>query len=224
MSRFIFLLILLLFFMTSCNIEKSSIHTLSPDKIQVQEKELPNEFTGSGITKDYWNDFTLSQTDNETTLSYSGIIIKSWSHTPPEKIPFTWDEACTIVWNWFEKLTSENQSTGKQWVWDALAEKEKKECMKEYFWWNTIDITSINERFYKISRSYYEWYDLWIYDIKSWNLQDITSMGEPSIEITNTGILLKVEYDYGDDRSPIINEYLYDPNFKTLISDSYQIK
>jgi hypothetical protein len=45
------LLIPLLLFITSCNVEKSSINTLSPDKIQVQE--IPNELASSGSIIDF---------------------------------------------------------------------------------------------------------------------------------------------------------------------------
>ena len=63
----------------------------------------------------------------------------------------------------------------KQATWEKFDETTKKNCMKEYFW-NSIQIEGLNSRFFKIIQTKYDGAKLFIYDIKSENLQQIPTM------------------------------------------------
>lgn len=197
---------------TSQQIQKNPIHTRV-----ISVEDIKWEVSTWATTQDFWSGFILSQTEKKTELTYSGKVAKTWLHTPPKDVPFVWDEACSLVWLRFEKLTPGNQSTGKQLIWDALTEKEKQECMKESFAKNiSIEFTP-NPRFYSISQSWYDWYNQWIYDTLSWNIQDLNDSFYMirSINVKNNYILIVVE-----EWQSIWLQYVfvYDKNFTKKIT------
>ena len=187
---------------------QSTIDTLSG---KLSEKITSADLT----TKNFWSGFTLSQTDDETSLSYSEKVVKTWSHTPPKEVPFIWDEACALVWKWFEKLAPNEQSTWKQWVWDALMEEERKECMKEDLG-SVLYVKQYDNRFFEIIKPQYGSADIWLYDIISGNIQKI-DMGEiESINSTQSKIIIKIKLIYGDIPDKI---FIYTSDFSKLIKE-----
>lgn len=209
-------------FLSSCRIDQDdNKNIVQPIQIQksetwvaITENSKPQTATWLNI-KDFWSGFTLSQNDEETNLIYSGKTIKTWSHNPPEKVPFIWDDACSIVWKWFEKLSPEEQSTGKQWVWDALSEKEKKECMKEKFQ-STLSIQPIDWQFFEVKQLQYETYKSWMVFSKNGNIQEmpIEWQWNPKISFTNSGISLFLINNYDGNNL----EILYTIDFSQLLS------
>lgn len=173
------------------------------------------------LVKDFWSGFTLEQTDDETILSYSGKVIKTWSHTPPKEVPFVWDEACDIVRKKFEILTrietTEPLGEIKQRLWDAPLQKDKRECMKEYFWNSAINVEAVDTRFYRISRSYYEWFDFWIYDTIHGNIQRWVGDSIESISSSLTGISLITSQERWEWSDTIT---LYDSKFSQILSQN----
>lgn len=161
----------------------------------------------------FWSGLTLSQTDEVTMLSYSGKPIKTWTHSPPIEVPFIWDEACSIVWKWFEKLTPENQSNGKQSVWDALSENDKKNCMKEHLWEN-IKTEQRTSRFFEIIQTTYDTATIWVYDNETVNLQQMPTMWNLGISESESWVTVIIDTTYWDTNIKL----LFDKSFLKLIS------
>lgn len=223
------LLLLPLLLLSSCTMNMDEKKTTPQPVTDNQSKTpgtpaKPTENTLSWMKKDFWSGFTLTQTEDETTLSYSGKTIETWSNTPPKKLPYTWPENCEIISRKMAQTPNPTESNDPcsytQYIWDWLSETEKKKFMKEYFWKDAIHVEEIDRRFFKI----YDWFDFQIYDIKTWNLQHMLSMWEPSIEVTNTGVELKLDYHHDDGRGDIVNVYFYDSSFHTLISFTSYVK
>lgn len=200
----------------TCNNIRSIIPEKITDQIIASYCHPRNQASLIKIIKDFWSGFTLSQTNDETRLSYSGKIIKIWSHIPPEKVPFIWDEACSIVWKWFEKLLPSEQSKGKQWVWDALTGEEKKACIKEnYGKYIRVEPSSVHERFYIIINVWYEWIINELFDTISWNTYTWIEWSNKWIFFTDDYIFILTYWnieknEYSD------NLYIFDKNFHFL--------
>lgn len=223
------LLLLPLLLLSSCTMNMDEKKTTPQPVTDNQSKTpgtpaKPTENTLSWMKKDFWSGFTLTQTEDETTLSYSGKTIETWSNTPPKKLPYTWPQNCNIISRKMPQTSNATESNNPcsytQYIWDWLSQTEKKKFMKEYFWKDAIRIEKIDGRFFKI----YDWFGFQIYDIKTWNLQVMLSMWEPKIEVTNTGIQLNIDYNYKDSRGNLVNIYFYDSNFRTLLSTKYYIR
>ena len=169
MQKSIFLLVSLLL-LASCSMiwntpEKSS--QVLPQPV-VQKEILPQEVKVStwATTKDFWSGFVLIQTIVQTELTYSGNTIKIWSHTPPQKVPFIWDDACAIVYKGFAKL-EKNTNEAKQSVWDALSEQDQKACLAENLM-KKIDVRPTqNPRFSILIQAWYENVLRTIFDIQT---------------------------------------------------------
>lgn len=231
MTKYILLLIPLIF-ISSCTIDWNDEKDEKMAELEKQVIVLQNIIeTLSGqlsvgliwdtkenisIEETLWNGPILLQTDDETTLSYSGKVVKVWSHTPPDKVPFIWDEACPVFFEKMYEFSNSNEVKSSGWqqiVWDKTTTSVKKECMKFYFAEN-IRTVALNERFYEIIQNYYESYDIWIYDASSWNLQEIPATWDITISETATGIILSADSSYGDGESVLT----YTPDFSTLLS------
>ncbi len=225
MKNFIFILIPLLF-LSSCSIDlnnKENKITESTSKILIDtttqswviEKWI--SITSSWVEiKQIWSGFTLSQTDNETIISYSGKTIKTWSLIPPEKVPFIWDEACVDFFEAMDMVSSEERKSDKNWkqtLWNKFDIDTKKNCMKEYLWRN-IEIKNINSRFYQVIQMHYETSDNWIYDIKSENIQKIDFMWELILSESNTWIIIDIDNSHGDTNTKLF----YNSDFSKLLS------
>jgi hypothetical protein len=104
--------------------------------------------------------------------------VKTWSHTPPEKVPFVWDEACVDFFEAMNMITLVDRGKDINWiqtVWEKFDETTKKNCMKEYFW-SSIQVEVLQSRFFKIIQTKYDTAILWIYDTKSENLQQMPTI------------------------------------------------
>jgi len=165
-----------------------------------------------------WNDFKIVQTNDETQALYKGKIIKTWSHTPSEKNPFIWDDACKNVWKEFEKINNEDDmSQKKQQIWNKLSLSDKKDCLKESLL-SSIKFVTVNSRFTQIQQYGYEWFKgWWIYDTQSGNIQEIMRADGTikSIEVSNTWIKITIENARWETQFTILN---YDVKFKSLVS------
>ncbi len=200
------LILISLLFLSSCTLkwESNTENTLQKE-IAISETKNP-EAKINKSRKDFWSGIVLNQTDNESSLTYNGKVIKIWSHNPPEKVPFVWDEACSIVLKWFEKLPL--NSEWRQWVWDTLTEKEKKECIKESFN-KKITINQINAQFSEIREMQYERYNSWLYDTKTGNLQTLPINWNIQVSETNSGIIIFIRnnYDWNDIRTTYTSDF-----------------
>lgn len=162
--------------------------------------------------------FAITQTDDETILSYSGNTIKTWSHTPPEDTPFVWDDACAIVWVWYERLRSSERSTGKQWVWDALSDTEKRACMKENLA-TSIHVTPISNWIYDIRRTAYEKSQSDIFDTESQTLYTPSRDWDKRVIKTDTNIFVMIRSSYDENDTLLI----FDKEFSFIKSWEKQI-
>ncbi len=150
--------------------------------------------------KDFWSGFTLSQTDDETSLSYSGRVIKTWSHTPPKDVPFVWDEGCRELLAIFDETRKNNINpdnySWKQKAWDLLSTTKKKTCIADNLS-HSIHTESISPRFFSIIQSHYEWAESDFFDSISWRILfhiDAGIAGNAYIENNNLYILVNGVY------------------------------
>ena len=150
--------------------------------------------------KDFWSSFILSQTDNETIISYSGKTIKTWSHTPPKEVPFVWDEGCKELLAIFDETRKNNINpdnySWKQKAWDLLSTTKKKTCIADNLSHN-IHTESISPRFFSIIQSHYEWAESDFFDSISWRILfhiDAGIAGNAYIENNNLYILVNGVY------------------------------
>lgn len=218
MKNFFFIISFLL--LSSCTMSQDSWVATDQQATIIWTQQVSGETALPKELHNFWSGFTLTQTESETSITYSGKTVKTWSHTPPEKVPFIWDEACSIAWKGFEKLPPEDQSTGKQWVWNTLTETEKKDCMKEYYQQNIRVEETQNPRFYQIIQTDYEVFTIWIYDITTWSLQKIPAMGSLEVSETSSWILITVDNDRWDTNTRI----LYRPDFSWILSQEEILK
>ncbi len=227
------LLLIPIILVSSCSIdwndEKDKNQNFSqPTQIQKMETwatiiEYPKPQTTTWtLIKDFWSGFTLSQTDDETILVYSGKTIKTWSHTPPKNVPFVWDEACIDFFEAMEIVSPKDREKNKNWkqaIWDRFDENNKKQCMKEYLWKN-LEVFASTMRFFEIRKIQYEGWDTWIYDIKTGNIQELQTLYNSAIswsmQIIESAswITLLIEMWYGDTDTRLI----YNPDFSELLS------
>lgn len=166
-----------------------------------------------------WSGFSLPQTDDETFLSYSGKTVKTWSHTPPEKVPFIWDEACVDFFEAMEMVPLEIQAKNPNWkqeAWDKFDLTTRKNCMREYLK-KSIATQGVTERFIRIMQSFYETGDSWIYDIESGNIQKIPEVQWVlTIEESPDNIKIHVK----NERGPIgWYDVIYDTGFSKLLTE-----
>lgn len=173
---------------------------------------------GSSSVKDFWSGFILSQTDKETLLSYSGKVIKKWTHIPPQQVPFVWDEACVDFFEIMDMIPLADREKNPKWkqnAWNSFSEENKITCMKENLL-QSIQVNAIDSRFYKIWRWHYEWAEIWVFDSLSWNIQDIPDNADfILIESTSSGLLMNIK----NERWEIWGYKIYFSNdFLTLLS------
>jgi len=223
------LLLIPLILLSSCTIDWNNekdnsntevLQTINSSEVPIQNLDIETQKTETRNTvKDFWSGFTLSQTDDETILVYNGKTIKSWSHTPPEKVPFIWDEACVDFFESMDMVSPEEREKNSNWkqaVWDALTEKEKKDCIKDSYSTRIHTESIENSRFYRIFQSWYEWYNSWIFDTQTWNIQELPQEAD----------IVKIEFSSQEVSININNErwelkwykIIYDSTFSDLIS------
>jgi hypothetical protein len=220
--KFILLLIPMIL-LSSCTIDgnykKMATQSIPENIIQtgtiIVEKPKWEASTWAAI-QDFWSGFTLSQTDDETILSYSGKVVKTWSHTPPEKVPFVWDEACVDFFEAMNMITLVDRGKDINWiqtVWEKFDETTKKNCMKEYFW-SSIQVEVLQSRFFKIIQTKYDTAILWIYDTKSENLQQMPTIWTLKITESEPWTTVFIDMIYWDDNMKL----LYNKDFSRLLS------
>ncbi len=115
--------------------------------------------------------FTLKQSENNTTLQYKGKTLYQWSHISKTN-PFIWDEGCEVLFLKFSEITSFSKNNiEKQKAWESLWSEKQKACLKDNYL-KTISIEKpINNRFYVIKRLGYEWIvDIFLFDSKTQKL------------------------------------------------------
>ncbi len=182
------------------------------DVLQVSDETAP---------KDFWSGFLLMQNDDESTLTYNGKVVNTWSHIS-EKVPFVWDDACSLFFKELDRLSNERER-GDDWqqtAWEQFGKDEQKKCMREVFRTNGISVQPLDDRFYKILRHYYENYNMWVYDTVSGNMHEFKNDERTwniieSVDVTATGIVFQTARSHGDD--PPVN-VVFDPEFQGIQS------
>ncbi|MDQ7023424.1 MAG: hypothetical protein Q9M97_08030 [Candidatus Gracilibacteria bacterium] len=115
-----------------------------------------NSFTKFYNSKD---GLVLRQNLNKTDFIYKGKVLKTWSHTVEKS--FLFGNECEALKN-YVYISNEN----RQEKWENLGLLKQKECLKEYYG-NDISIEKIDDRFYKIIQTGYEWLNIFIFDEKN---------------------------------------------------------
>jgi hypothetical protein len=162
--------------------------------------------------------FSISQTDQETNLVYSGAVIKTWSNIPPKDNPFIWDEWCDALSNTLNNLPptyiikepsrkiaedSGIQSTSleispqkeldtkgdKIRAWESLWANGQRNCMKENYLRTITTEESPKLWFYIIKKLWYEWADKFLFDSTNMKVYDLPiDWTVKRIEIGTSGI------------------------------------
>jgi hypothetical protein len=173
------------------------------------------------VPKDFWSGFLLVQTEDETTLTYNGKTVKAWSHTS-EEVPFVWDEACTAFFNKLDTVLGTERAKNVNWkqiAWEEFGQDEQKKCLKEFLGNNGIYIQSLDDRFYKIVKSSYAWWHIWVYDTETGNMHEFQNDEKTwniieSVEVTASGIVFNTDRSHGDD-PPV--RVTFDFEFTTIL-------
>jgi hypothetical protein len=217
------LLIIPLLLLSSCSInwndEKDNKIIESKQQIQESQNQIGLKIlpiNSDTISQDFWSGFILSQVDDKTVLTYSGRIVTTWQHTPPEKVPFIWDEACVDFFEAMDMIDSEERNRNPNWkqiAWERFDANSKKLCMKEYLW-KSIRTEQLNSRFFNIIQANYETYESWVFDIKTGNIQKMPTMWALKLTQSESWTTIFIDMLYGDDNMKLI----YDVSFSQLLS------
>lgn len=145
--------------------------------------------------------FSLSQTDQETSLLYSGAAIKTWSNTPPQKKPFVWDEWCERLSIELEKIPpSADTNNQRQQAWERLGINGQKDCMKENYLHTITTEAAPKQWFYIIKKLWYEWADRFLFDSTNMKVYDLPIDWEVKrIEVWASGIYVLAKGGRGND-------------------------
>lgn len=176
-----------------------------PQQIEQSQKiEVQNSWTGP----------ILSHTEDETTLSYNGKILKTWSHTPPNKIPFIWDEGCELLSQKLQSTPSDikNMDGEKQKAWESLTETGKKSCIKENLTRSLRTESTNDSRFISVLQSRYEGYSRTLIDAETG--KSIENLQELLVWVTNLNNFIIVHTRSNHDTSDEV--LIFSPSFDLL--------
>lgn len=141
-------------------------------KTEIIENNTEEKILEKENFKDFWNWFTLEQSEKHSTLKYNWEIIKLLFHNS-KTIPFIWDEWCNELSNLLIESIDKSE-WWKQKIWENLWEQWQKNCMKENFYKTLIVKKTDNSDFFLIIKQNYETRQTLLYNIKTKKLLNLS--------------------------------------------------
>jgi len=133
--------------------------------IQIENQDLSEQIIESNkseVIKEYSNGFNLLFWNNKFSMSYQWDIIHNFETIDLSVNPFILDEWCKT---YNDLLFSTNKQINQEYkseLWNNQTDDFKYDCLKEHFK-RIISIDNISENIFVIKKSWYEWWDNYLY-------------------------------------------------------------
>ena len=170
--------------------------------------------------KDLGNKFLLEQDDNLTQITREGKVVRTWFHEPDYSMPMyinKWGVTCPEV---TERQQENDAYVSDDDLWNDTKLTDKKHCIRKALNEYILSIIPVknNPNFYNISENYRSHFNLYLVDMRSWEVIDFWEIPEIEDIIENKKyIAIKVPYwNINSDLNDKIQ--IFDKNFKSLIT------